>query len=213
MLLHQSYLTIRPFPAQILYLSWQRCQTGWRHQGGYSEQTEQSQERLQESERSLEIITDRVKTKLKLYQSCVLSTLLNGSECWRISEHDLAKLLSFHTTSLRKIRRIFWPRTISNRDLLARCQQEDMETIITRKRWRWTEHVLRKDDNSITKVAIRRTPEGKRKRGRPKTTWRRTVEAEMKRMNHSWGTIRRLASDRQGRWSFVAALYASWCDG
>ena len=32
-------------------------QTGWRHQEGYSEQTEQSQERLQESERSLEIIT------------------------------------------------------------------------------------------------------------------------------------------------------------
>ena len=40
-----------------LYLSGQHRQTEWRHQGGYSEQTEQSQERLQESERSLEIIT------------------------------------------------------------------------------------------------------------------------------------------------------------
>uniref|UniRef100_UPI0025FC2CDF hypothetical protein n=1 Tax=Thiolapillus sp. TaxID=2017437 RepID=UPI0025FC2CDF len=154
-----------------------------------------------------------IKTKLKLYQSCVLSTLLYGSECWRMTEHDLAKLSSFHTTSLRKIQRIFWPRTISNHDLLARCQQEDMETIITRKRWRWIGHVLRKDANSITKVAIHWTPEGKRKRGRPKTTWRRTVEAEMKNMNHSWGTIQRLASDRQGWRSFVAALYASWRDG
>ena len=35
------------------------------------------------------------------------------------------------------------------------------------------------------------------------------TEAELKNMNHSWGTIMRLASDRQ-RWrSFVAALYAS----
>ena len=153
-----------------------------------------------------------IKTKLKLYQSCVLSTLLYGSECWRITEHDLAKLSSFHTTSLRKIRRIFWPRTISNRDLLAQCQQENIETIIARKRWRWIGHVLRKDANSITKLAIHLTPEGKRKRGRPETTWRRTVEVQMK-MNHSWGTIQRLASDRQGWRSFVAALYTNWRDG
>ena len=36
-----------------------------------------------------------IKTKLKLYQSCVLSALLYGSECWRMTEHDLAKLSSF----------------------------------------------------------------------------------------------------------------------
>ena len=102
-----------------------------------------------------------------------------------LAAHDLAKLSFFHTTSLRKIQRIFWPRTISNRDLLARCQQEDTETIITKKRWHWMGHVLPKDAPYITKVAIHWTPEGKRKHGRPKTTWRRTVEAEMKNMNHS----------------------------
>ena len=125
-------------------------------------------------------------------------------------EHDLAKLSAFNMTSLRKIKRIFWPRTISNRDLLARCQQEDM---VTRKPWRWIGHVLRKDAGSITRVSIHWTPEGKRKRGRLKTPWRRTVDAEMKNTNHSWGTIQRLASDRQGWRSFVAALYSSWCDG
>ena len=53
-----------------------------------------------------------VKTKLKLYQSCVLSALLYGSGFRRMTEHDLAKLSFFHTTSLRKIQRIFWPRSI-----------------------------------------------------------------------------------------------------
>ena len=85
-----------------------------------------------------------IKTQLKLYQRSVLSTLLYGSKCWRTTKHDLAKTSSFLTTNLRKIQRIFWPRTISIRDLLARCQQEDMETIITRKRWRWIGHVLHK---------------------------------------------------------------------
>ena len=61
-----------------------------------------------------------IKTKLKLHQSCIMSTLLYGSECWRMTEYDLAKLSAFHTTSLRKIQRIFWPRTISNRDVSAR---------------------------------------------------------------------------------------------
>ena len=143
---------------------------------------------------------------------CILTLLvLYGSECCRTTEHDLAKLSSFHTTRLRKLQRIFWPKTISNHGHLARCQQEDMETIITRKRWRWIRHVLRKDANSITNVAVRSTPEGKRKRGQPKTTWRRPVEADLK--YHSWGTIHRLASDRQGWKDLVAVLYASRGDG
>ena len=80
-------------------------------------------------------------TKIKIYQSCVLSTLLYGSECWRMTKHDLSRLASFRTASLRKILRIFWPQTISNSHLL---KQEDMRTIITRRRWRWTGHVERK---------------------------------------------------------------------
>ena len=49
-------------------------------------------------------------TKLKLYKSCVISTLLYGSECWRMTETDLAKLRSFHTTILRRIlwRHVVW---------------------------------------------------------------------------------------------------------
>ena len=48
-----------------------------------------------------------IKTKLKFYQSCILSTLLYGSECWWMTEHVLSNLSSFHRTSLRKIQCIF----------------------------------------------------------------------------------------------------------
>ena len=71
-----------------------------------------------------------------------------------MTEHDLAKLSSFHTTSLRKIKCIFWPRTTSNCDLLAWCQQEDMETIITRKQWHWIGQVLHKDAKMHHQIAI-----------------------------------------------------------
>jgi len=38
----------------------------------------------------------------------------------------------------------------------------------------------------IPKVALRWTHAGKRKRGRPKTTWRKTVETELSEMGLSW---------------------------
>ena len=43
-------------------------------------------------------------------------------------------------------------------------------------------------------------------RGRTECRHATDMEAELKNMNHSWGTIPRLASDRQGWRSFVAAL-------
>ena len=98
----------------------------------------------------------------------------------------------------QQIQRIFWPRTISNCDLLARCQQEHTETSITRRQLCWIWYVLRKDAKSITKVEIHWTPEGKQKCGRLKTMQRRIVEVEMKNMNRSWGTIQRLVSDNRG---------------
>ena len=94
------------------------------------------------------------KTKLRIYNSCVLSTLLYGSECWRMTKHDADKLSAFHTTCLRKILRIFWPNRISNKDLIERCQSEDLETLIIRRRWRWIGHVLRMEPDSISKSEV-----------------------------------------------------------
>ena len=105
------------------------------------------------------------KTKLRIYQSSVLSTPLYDSECWRMTEHDLSRLASFHTASLRKILRIFWLRKISNDELLKQTKQEGIRTLVTRRRWRWVGHVMRKGNNNIAKIAMRWTPEGTRSRG------------------------------------------------
>ena len=130
-----------------------------------------------------------INTKLKLCWSCVVSTLLYKFECWRIAEADLTKLQSFHTICLCQILRIFWLEKISNKNLLQRCQQEDMGDVITRRRWKWIGHVLRRDPQSITKTALHWTPDGKKKRGRSRAIWRKTVESEMKTIKNSWGSL------------------------
>ena len=44
-----------------------------------------------------------------------------------------------------------------------------MATLLIRMRWKWIGHVITRDKHSITRTALHWTPEGKPKRGRPKT--------------------------------------------
>jgi hypothetical protein len=76
--------------------------------------------------------------------------------------------------------------------------QEDIIVEIARRKRRWFGHVLRKDQHNITREAIFWTANGKRKRGRPKTTWRRTTESELKQIGLTWRTVVAKAKDRTG---------------
>jgi len=60
----------------------------------------------------------------------------------------------------------------------------------------------------IPKVALRWTPVGRRKRERPKTTWRRTAEIELSEMGLTLGETQAIAKDKT-RWrrDIVAAIY------
>jgi len=48
------------------------------------------------------------------------------------------------------------------------AEQDSMETTITRRKWTWIGHTRRKAGSSITKKALRWTPQGCRDTGRPK---------------------------------------------
>ena len=55
-------------------------------------------------------------------------------------------------------------------------------------------------------------PEGRRTRGRPRTTWRRTAEKDRDRAGWpSWSMARKLAQNRVG-WKDNRALYTFWCE-
>ena len=130
--------------------------------------------------------TYSTRTKLNIYHSCVLTTLLYGSECWHLTEKDLSKLSKVHTKSLWRILCYFWPNVISNNDLFERYGTEPMATILMRRCWRWIGQVTHQEA-SIAKTALHWTPEGKCKRGRSKITWRHSVEKEIKDMgNKTW---------------------------
>ena len=114
------------------------------------------------------------------------SVKLYGSECWKVVEADFHKFEAFHNECLIKICRIFWPNSVTNLELHFKTKSESIQTTIKKRRLRWLGHILRISQNRIPRLALRWTLQGKKKQGRPKAIWRRSVETEIKAIGHIW---------------------------
>ena len=154
---------------------------------------------------------NRCSTKIRLFNSNVKSVLLYGAETWRTTKTTIKRVQTFINSCLRRILKIHWPNTISNADLWERTNQVPAEEEIRRRRWRWMGHTLRKPSTNITRQALTWNRQGKRKRSRPKNTWRRDLEADAKQTGCTWRELERIAQDRR-RWrTVVDGLCPSRC--
>ena len=132
-------------------------------------------------------------TKLKIFNSNVKSVLLYGAETWRMTVKTIRKLQSFVNRCLRRILKIRWTDKITNEELWERTGQIPMVKQVRKRKWAWVGHTLRTPSNSITRQALHWNPQGKRKRGRPKNSWRRDTEKEMKVFGKNWKELQQLA--------------------
>ena len=121
-----------------------------------------------------------LKTKLRFFKSNFLTKLLYGCESWKTTKAICHKINTFQYRCLRRILNIFWPNTISNAELRLKTGTNNISSEVTRRRWRWVGHVLRMEPSAIARVSMHWTPPGKRSRGRPKETYRRRVEKEIR---------------------------------
>lgn len=147
-----------------------------------------------------------LRTKLKIFNSNVKSVLLYGSETWKNNTTIISKLQTFMNHCLRRILGIFWPNTINNIKLWELTNQEPIEIQIKRRKWIWIGHTMRRNKMAITKQALTWNPQGKRGRGRPKNTWRRSTEQEIKKEGLTWQLLEKMAQDRRGWRRFINGL-------
>ena len=127
---------------------------------------------------------------------------------WRETKGKLID--TFQNRCLRKILRVRWPQKVSNEELHQRTKTATASEMITLRKWKWIGHVLRMDNTRICTTALTWHPEGKRKVGRPKTTWRRTTEQERLQLGwKSWASARAAAKDRNKWRQCIGALCAS----
>ena len=119
------------------------------------------------------------------------AVLLNGSETWRLTKRLEQKLQVFINKSLRNILTNWWPRRISNK--------EPIEPEIRQRAWGWIGYTLRRPDGHVLNRELEWNPQGKRKRGRPQHTWRRTRMAELEGKLLTWNEAKNTAQNRV-RW-------------
>lgn len=136
------------------------------------------------------------RVKLKIFGSNVKSVLLYGCETWKVTKAISHQLQVVVNRFLRRILGIHWPEKISNDNLRELCQEAPIDHQIKRRKWNWIGHTLRRGPDHVPKQALDWNPQGKRKRGRPKQTWRRSVFDEAKRIGKTWSEIKRDAQDR-----------------
>ena len=87
---------------------------------------------------------------------------------------------------------------ITNVELHERSGVVSMESTIMKRRLKMVGHIMRMRPERAPRVALRWTPsQGRRNRGRPKITWRRTVEKDLSRLGLTWGEASALAQDRR----------------
>ena len=151
-----------------------------------------------------------ITTKIRLFNTIVKPLLLYGAETWRTTVTTIKKIQVFINTCLRKILKIRWPDKISNEELWRRTNQQPVEEDILQRRWRWIGHTLRKPASNTTRQSLTWNPQGKRKRGRPRNTWRRDLDADAKQMGQTWGQLERLAQNRDAWRKLVGGLCPRW---
>ena len=76
-----------------------------------------------------------IGTKMKVYQACVLSTLLYGSESWTLYSHQECRLNSFHLRCLRRILGITWLDRVPNKNVLAQAGIPSMFALLSQRRF------------------------------------------------------------------------------
>jgi hypothetical protein len=85
---------------------------------------------------------------------------------------------------------------ISNEEIWRRTGEIEMSTQIRRRKWNWIGYRLRKGHEAIEREALDWNPQRKRRRGRPRHTWRRTVHSEALEKEKSWSESKRMAGNR-----------------
>jgi len=106
---------------------------------------------------------------MAVYNACIISTLLYGSEMWARYSKQEGKLNSFHMRCLRRILSIQWSDKVPNAQVLERAGLSIMFTLlmIRQRRLRWLGRVRRMENGRIPKdIFYDELASGKRTVGR-----------------------------------------------
>jgi len=110
----------------------------------------------------------------KLYNSCVRSSMLLGSETWPVRKENVVALQRAKMRMVRWMCGIELKDRFPSRELRERLGIDDIALVLQQNRLRWYGHVLQKEDDDWVKKCMEYEVECPR----PKRTWREVVEKD-----------------------------------
>ena len=150
-------------------------------------------------------------TKISVYRTVVLTTLLYGSESWVTYRHRLRLLESFHQRCLRSILNIHWSDYITNVEVLQQAGITSIEAMLMKTQLRWAGHVSRMEDHRLPKIVLYgELSTGHRVRGAPKKRYQDSLKKSLSTCHIDHRQWSALAADRGAWWHAVHQSVSSF---
>ena len=109
--------------------------------------------------------------------------MLYGSETWCLKENEMAILRRAERAMVRAmcgVKLMDKKNTEELMDVLG--LKETVDKLAKANGVRWLGHVLRREEDDVLRKALAYEVDGLRRRGRPKKTWKKQVEEELKKI-------------------------------
>ena len=137
-------------------------------------------------------------TKMAIYRTCVLSSLLYGSETWTLLAGHTRRLEAFHHRCLRRIQRVSWMQKMTNEEIRKRAKMGTLDCMMRQRRLQWFGHIQRMDDDRLPKIILDSRPKDK---SRPftgsRTKWMDVIWKDMTATGIRYDEAPKLISDRK----------------
>ena len=124
-----------------------------------------------------------LRMKGMVYRCCVRSAMMYRNETWCLREIEMA---IWRRTERGMVRSVCGVKLVDGKKMEDLMEMLGFKKTLVRvakaNGVRWYRHVIRRDNDNILKKAMMMVVNGKRKRVRPKLTWRRQVEESVKKV-------------------------------
>ena len=125
---------------------------------------------------------------MNIYNALIKSSLLYGSETWRLTENNKRRVEATEMDALRRSSRRSRKERIRN---VTKRQQIGLEETIIKEmeqnQLTWYGHVQRMAEGRLPKITLKWMPKQKRARGRPKENWMESIRKGMNERNRNEG--------------------------
>ena len=102
-----------------------------------------------------------IRTRVKIFNSLVRSRLTYACQVWSLTRRQLQRITSAYMSMLRKMvkggyrrKKDAWSFILPNEDLLRICKTECIEAFISAQQRRYLAHVIREENDRISKKLL-----------------------------------------------------------